>query len=88
MMHEWCPTIRYGEWPHPSVKSTNVVKLPNPHNSIHNALRSASPNPERGKSLEAQKLTEWAVKRANCIKASNSSVGHSAYRLLRAVLTT
>ena len=36
------------------VNSTNVVKLPNPHNSIHNALRTTSQSPEREKWLEAQ----------------------------------
>jgi hypothetical protein len=37
------------------VNSTKVVKLPNPHNSIHNALRSESQIPERKKWLEVQK---------------------------------
>ncbi|UII20476.1 hypothetical protein [Fulvivirga ligni] len=46
--------------------STKVVKLPNPHNSIHNALRSESQNPEKRRWLEAQKLAEWAVKGMSC----------------------
>ena len=36
------------------VNSTNVVKLPNPRNSIHNALRSASLSPERREWLKAE----------------------------------
>lgn len=82
-MHEWCPTIRYVEWPHQSVKSTNVVKLPNPRNSIHNALRSESQSPERKKSLEAQTPAEWADSRSDCTEVSNSSVGHSSISPVR-----
>ncbi|WP_258105852.1 hypothetical protein [Marinoscillum sp. MHG1-6] len=44
-----------------SLKSRKVVKLPNPRNSIYNVLRCESLIPERRKSLEAQKLAEWAV---------------------------
>ena len=69
----------------PFLNGTNVVKLPNPHNSIHNALRSASLNPESKKWQKAQKPAEWAVKRASCTEGSNSSVGHSPYRLLSTV---
>jgi hypothetical protein len=29
-----------------SLESRKIVKLPNPHNSIHDALRFASQNPE------------------------------------------
>lgn len=66
----------------PFVKSTNVVKLPNPHNSIHNALRSESQRPERRKLLEAQKLEEWADSRSDCTEVSSRQFGHSLYRLL------
>ena len=64
------------------VKSTNVVKLPNPRNSIYEALRSTSLNPERRKSLEAQKPAEWADLRADCTEVSSRQFGHSLYRLL------
>lgn len=37
------------------VNNTNVVKLPNPRNSIHNALRSENLSPERKKPPEAQR---------------------------------
>jgi hypothetical protein len=78
-------TSRYGEWPYPFLKSTNVVKLPNPYNSIYNALRTASLNPEREKWLEAQKPAEWADSRSDCIEVSNRQFGHSLYRLLPSV---
>ncbi|MDW3209091.1 MAG: hypothetical protein R8N23_04445 [Reichenbachiella sp.] len=42
-------TIRYGEWPYPSVKSSKIVKLPNTYNGNYEALRSASLNPESKK---------------------------------------
>ncbi len=64
--------------------STKVVKLPNPRNSIHNALGSESLNPERQKWLEAQMSAEWAVKRSDCAEASDRQFGHSLYRLLSA----
>lgn len=76
-------TIRYGEWP-PFVNSTNVVKLPNHRNSIHEELRSTSLSPERKTWLEAQSLAEWADSRASCTEVSNGSVGHSLYRMLPA----
>ena len=72
------PMSRYGEWPHRSVKSSKVVKLPNPRNSVHNAQRSASQNPERKKSLEAQKLAEWAGSRSSCTEVSDRQFGHSS----------
>lgn len=37
------------------VKSTNVAKLPNPHNGIHEEVRSESQKPERKMLLEAMK---------------------------------
>ncbi len=49
MLNWFVLSSRYGEWPHQSVKSTNVVKLPNPHNCIYNALRFESQTPERKK---------------------------------------
>lgn len=39
----------------PVVTSTKIAKLPNPRNSIYEALRFASLNPERKKWLEAKK---------------------------------
>jgi hypothetical protein len=53
------------------------MKLPNPGNSIYKALRCESLSPERKKSLQAQKPTEWADSRANHTEVSNGSVGHS-----------
>ena len=64
-------TIRYGEWPHQSVKSSKIVKLPNTYNGIYEALRSASPTPEGREWLEAQMLTEWADSRASCTEISD-----------------
>ena len=52
------------------VNTSKVVKLPNPRNSIHNALRPESPNPERIILLEVQKLAEWAGSRSSCTEAS------------------
>jgi hypothetical protein len=66
----------------PFVNSTNVVKLPNPRNSIHNALRYESLNPERKKWIEGQKLAEWADSRSSFTEVSNRQFGHSLYRLL------
>ncbi|MBR09979.1 MAG: hypothetical protein CMP48_20115 [Rickettsiales bacterium] len=64
-------TIRYGEWPYQFVKSSKIVKLPNTYNGIYEALRSASQNPERKKSLEAQKPAEWAASRSSCTEISD-----------------
>ena len=64
------------------VNTSKVVKLPNPRNSIHNALRSESLNPERKKSLEAQNPAEWADSRSDCTEVSDRQFGHSLYRLL------
>ena len=55
----------------PYVNTSNVVKLPNPHNSIQNALRYESQKPERIKYLEAQKLAEWADSRSVCTEVSD-----------------
>ncbi len=66
----------------PFVNTSKVVKLPNTHNSIYEALRSESQKPERKKWLEAQKMAEWAGSRASCTEVSDRQFGHSLYRLL------
>ena len=58
------------------------MKLPDPRNSIHNALRSESQRPERKKWLEAQKSAEWADSRSDCTEVSSRQFGYSLYRLL------
>ena len=78
-------TIRYGEWPYQFVKSSKIVKLPNTYNGIYEALRSASLNPERRKSLEAGKQAEWAASRSSWTEVSDRQFGHSLYRLLYSV---
>tara|TARA_Y100001980_G_C14470834_1_gene251033 strand:- start:754 stop:984 length:231 start_codon:yes stop_codon:yes gene_type:complete len=45
----------------PVVTSTKVVKLPNYHNSIYEALRSADKQPELQKILKVMQKAEWAV---------------------------
>lgn len=69
----------------PFVNTSNVVKLPNPGNSFHDALRYESLSPERRNFLEAQKLAEWADSLASCGEVSNGQFGHSLYRLLHTV---
>ncbi|MFY0605240.1 MAG: hypothetical protein JXR10_00900, partial [Cyclobacteriaceae bacterium] len=47
----------------PLAESTNVAKLPNPHNSNYEALRSPDPRPEPQNEASSTKVSEWAVKR-------------------------
>tara|TARA_Y100001972_G_scaffold11163_1_gene12096 strand:- start:9043 stop:9261 length:219 start_codon:yes stop_codon:yes gene_type:complete len=44
-----------------SVKSTKIANLPNPHNSIYEALRAADKKPELQKNPKGDKIAEWAV---------------------------
>ena len=63
----------------PFLKSRKVVKLPNPHNSIHNALRYANLSPERKKYLEAQKKQNGQIHGRIALK---SQVGSLAIRYI------
>ena len=58
------------------LKSTNVVKLPNPHNSIHNALRSESQNLLRAKGCRKHCHIPAADSRSSCSEISQKAHRH------------
>jgi len=58
------------------VESSKVANLPNPHNSIHDALRFASRMPEPQKLIRAMNFAEWAESWASPDALSDSTLTH------------